>query len=200
MNSPSKAKPHRFEALAIASSTGGPQALSVLFKSLRGFISHVPVFITQHMPANFTSVLCETLTRDAHMDCHEAKDGEMVKAGMIYLAPGDYHMLVEFTGKGPMLRLNQEPPINFCRPAADPMFAALSALYKDRLLGVVLTGMGSDGLEGAKKIVAAGGTIIAQDKKSSVVWGMPKAVADANIAKTILPLDQLGHYIVRALA
>ncbi|MFZ4125038.1 MAG: CheB methylesterase domain-containing protein [Rickettsiales bacterium] len=200
MNSASKAKPHRFEALAIASSTGGPQALSALFKSLRGGINHVPVFITQHMPANFTSVLAENITRDAHMDCHEAKDGEMIKAGVIYLAPGDYHMLVEFTGKCPMLRLNQEPPVNFCRPAADPMFAALSSLYKDRLLGVVLTGMGSDGLEGAKKIVAAGGAVIAQDEKSSVVWGMPKAVSDAKIAKAILPLDQLGNYILRAIA
>ncbi|MBN8543760.1 MAG: chemotaxis protein CheB [Alphaproteobacteria bacterium] len=200
MSSARSTKTHRFEALAIASSTGGPQALSALFKSLRGGISHVPVFITQHMPANFTTVLAETISRDAHMDCHEAKDGEMVKSGVIYLAPGDYHMLVEFSGKGPVLRLNQDPPVNFCRPAADPMFAALASFYKDRLLGVVLTGMGSDGLEGAKKIVAAGGTIIAQDEKTSVVWGMPKAVSDAKIAKAVLPLDQMGHYIVRALA
>jgi two-component system chemotaxis response regulator CheB len=197
---PTKTKPLKAQAVAIASSTGGPQALAELFKSLRGQIAPVPIFITQHMPASFTTILAENIAKASGADCHEAKDGELAKPGVIYLAPGNFHMVTEFSGKGTVIRLNQNPPVNFCRPAADPMFESLSAIYRERLLGVVLTGMGSDGLNGAKKIVADGGQVIAQDEKSSVVWGMPKAIAEAKIARAILPLNEIGSYIVRAIA
>jgi two-component system chemotaxis response regulator CheB len=192
-------KSPKAQAVAIASSTGGPQALADLCKSLQGKLTTVPVFITQHMPASFTAILAENLTRASGMDCHEAKDGELAKPGVIYVAPGNYHMVAEFSGKGTIIRLNQNPPVNFCRPAADPMFEALSNIYRECLLAVVLTGMGSDGLKGAKKIVADGGQVIAQDEASSVVWGMPKAISDAKIAKAILPLQEIGSYITRAI-
>lgn len=197
MSTTAARRPHKFEALAIASSTGGPQALAEVLKSLRGKLDHIPVFITQHMPASFTSVLAQNLARVSGMDCHEAKDGERVKPGVIYVAPGDYHMLIEFTGMGNVIRLNQDPPVNFCRPSADPMLYTLAAIYKDRLLTVVLTGMGSDALNGCKTVVNTGGTVIAQDEASSVVWGMPRAVSEAKLAKYILPLDQIWHQIAR---
>lgn len=189
----------KFQALAIASSTGGPQALSDLLKQLRGRVDHIPIFITQHMPASFTGILAQNLARVSGMDCHEGKDGEMVKPGVVYIAPGDYHMIIEYTAKGNVIRLNKEPPVNFCRPSADPMFYTLAAIYKEKLLAVVLTGMGQDGLNGAKVITDVGGTIIAQDEESSVVWGMPRAVAEAKIAKAVMPLDQMGLYITRSI-
>lgn len=198
--SPTSGRPSKIKALAIASSTGGPQALSDLLKSLRGKLDHIPVFITQHMPASFTPILAQNLSRVSGMDCHEAKDGEMVKPGVVYVAPGDYHMIVEYTLKGNILRLSQEAPVNFCRPSADPMFYTLAAVYKEKLLAVVLTGMGSDGLNGAKIIVSVGGHVIVQDEETSVVWGMPKAVAEANLATAIIPLPQIPLYITRALA
>lgn len=193
-------KPHKIQALAIASSTGGPQALAELLTSLRGRLNHVPVFITQHMPASFTGILAQNLARASGMECREAKNNEEVKPGTIYIAPGDYHMIAEYGQKGNVIRLNQEPPVNFCRPSADPMLYTLAAIYKEGLMAVVLTGMGSDGLHGAKVVVTVGGTVIAQDEASSVVWGMPKAVAEANLAKAVLPLNEMGHYIARSLA
>lgn len=194
----SAAKP-KFTALAIASSTGGPQALSDLLKQLRGRVDHIPIFITQHMPASFTAILAQNLSRVSGMDCHEGKDGELVKPGVVYVAPGDFHMIVEYNPKGNIIRLNKEPPVNFCRPSADPMFYSLAAIYKEKLLTVVLTGMGSDGLNGAKAIAGVGGTIIAQDEESSVVWGMPRAIAEAKLAKAVMPLDQMGLYITRSI-
>ena len=128
----------------------------------------------------------------------EAEDGMIVKAGEVYLAPGDYHMEVAKDGVNVVLKLNQKPPVNFCRPAVDVMLPSLVKVYGRNLLTVILTGMGQDGMVGAKEAAAAGGTIIAQDEASSVVWGMPKAVADAGICKAILPLDDISGYIIRA--
>jgi two-component system chemotaxis response regulator CheB len=191
----------RANALAIASSTGGPQALVELFKKLAGNLSRVPVFVTQHMPPAFTTILAQNISKAAGAECHEATDGEKVLPGVIYVAPGDYHLRAQVGAGGQIiLRITQEPPENYCRPAADPMFRSLAAIYGRRLIGVVLTGMGADGKLGAEQIVAAGGQVLAQDEASSVVWGMPRAVAEAGIAKAVLPLDDIPAYIVRAIA
>lgn len=186
-------------AIAIASSTGGPQALSVLFHGLKKSISHVPVFVTQHMPAKFTTMLAEHMARDTGLNCREAVDGESVCPGTVYIAPGNYHMLAVKEAGGVIIRLNQNPPVNFCRPAADPMLTSLAHIYRSSLLTVILTGMGSDGLAGSQDVVAAGGSVIAQDEETSVVWGMPGAVTNAKLTKAVLPLQQIAPYVERAL-
>lgn len=183
------------KALAIASSTGGPQALQKLFGQLKGKLLHIPIFITQHMPPTFTTMLAEHIARAGERRCVEAQDGMDVAAGCIYLAPGDFHMQPEQSGGKVVIRLNQKPPVNFCRPAADPMIESLSRIYGKNLLLAVLTGMGQDGFEGAKLAIAAGGSVIAQDEASSVVWGMPKAVATANLCQAVLPLDNIPAYL-----
>ena len=186
-------------ALAIASSTGGPQALLTLFTALKGKNHSVPIFITQHMPPNFTTILAEHISKTIGSDCHEAKDGEAVMPGVVYLAPGDYHMVVERKGSGVVVRVNQAPPENFCRPAADPMLRSLASAYGAKLVVAVLTGMGSDGARGAADVVNAGGTVVAQDEASCVVYGMPKAVVESKLATAILPLDQMAPYFMRSM-
>lgn len=186
-------------ALAIASSTGGPQALQQLFAGLQGKLLHIPIFVTQHMPPTFTTILADHITKTGGRPCAEGKDGEEVLPGRIYLAPGDYHMLVvEEKGKI-LIRLNQEPQVNFCRPAADPMFASISKVYGKNLMAVVLTGMGQDGTEGAKVIVNNNGSVIAQDEASSVVWGMPGAAAQAGVCRAILPLNDIPSYLIKEI-
>jgi two-component system chemotaxis response regulator CheB len=157
----------------------------------------LPICITQHMPATFTTILAEHITRTAKRPCAEGVDGQVIEAGRIYLAPGDNHMKIEQQGAQRVIRLNKEPPENFCRPAVDPMFRSLAAVYGPAVLGVVLTGMGSDGAKGGKVLVEAGGTVIAQDEATSVVWGMPGAAANAGICSAVLPIDKLPGEIVR---
>jgi two-component system, chemotaxis family, protein-glutamate methylesterase/glutaminase len=195
----SAAKPKSVKAIAIASSTGGPQALNMLFSLLGSRITRVPIFITQHMPPSFTTILAEHLAKASGMPCHEAIDGEKIVPGTVYLAPGDYHMLAVSTSEGPKIQLNQAAPENFCRPAADPMLRSLAAIYGNGLLSVVLTGMGQDGLKGCQAASAAGGYVIAQDQASSVVWGMPRAVAEANVAQEILPLNAIPEALIKAV-
>ena len=189
-----KQLPKQADVIAIGSSTGGPQALLALFKELDPKMK-APIFITQHMPATFTTILAEHITKASRRTCAEAVDGEGVQPGRIYIAPGDWHMVVRSDDGKKVIRLNQEPPINFCRPAVDPMFKSLAEVYQGRVLGVVLTGMGQDGLEGGKTIVESGGTVVAQDEPTSVVWGMPGAVATAGLCNAVLPLTNLSRYI-----
>ena len=184
------------QIVAIGSSTGGPQALVRVVSALSADLN-VPVIITQHMPPTFTAILAESITRSTGLKCVEAVSGTMLERGCVYVAPGDYHMTVK--GRGGPIELNQGPPENFCRPAVDPMFRSVAAAYGPLALGVVLTGMGSDGREGARAIVSAGGTVIAQDEESSVVWGMPGAVAHAGLASAIVPLDLIGAEIKKKL-
>lgn len=186
------------KALAIASSTGGPQALMDIFRALKGKLEETPIFVTQHMPRTFTKILSEHLAQACGRDCHEGIEGERVENGKIYLAPGDYHMVPKLEGGQVIIHLNQEPEVNFCRPAADPMIEGLVDAYGEHLMLLVLTGMGHDGLNGARKLSDKGGTIIAQDKESSVVWGMPRAVADHKLCKAVLPLDRIPSYLTRA--
>lgn len=190
----------RVAAIAIASSTGGPQALQVLFSQLKNRALRVPIFITQHMPPTFTAILADHISKAAGIPAFEAKDGQPVQAGNIYLAPGDYHMQPERTADGGVvIRLNQNPPENFCRPAADPMLRNLSAIYGNQLLVAVLTGMGADGAAGSRKVVEAGGEVIAQDQETCVVWGMPRAVTEAKLITNALPLDNIADYLARAV-
>ena len=185
-------------AIAIGSSTGGPQALLKVMSDLGGDLKR-PIYITQHMPATFTTLLAEHITRSTALTCNEAKDGESVSADQAYLAPGDYHMEVEAGDPAPVIRLNQNPPESFCRPAVDPMLRSLSRLYGSRLLVVILTGMGADGAKGSEKVIAAGGTVIAQDEATIVVWGMPGAVATAGLCSEVMPIGDIAPYIRKLL-
>jgi len=178
-------------AIAIGSSTGGPQALLEVLKDMAPSIK-LPILITQHMPATFTTLLAEHIGRVSGVPCAEAQDGEVVNAGQIYLAPGNYHMVVERDGTDTIIRLNQNPPENFCRPAVDPMLRSLAKIYGPSLLTIILTGMGSDGQKGATEVVAAGGTVMAQDEATSVVWGMPGAVATSGLCSAVLPIKEIG--------
>ena len=189
----------RIDAIAIASSTGGPQALSVVLSHIKDAVHNVPVFITQHMPATFTQMLAEHLSRDTGITCMEAADDQAIENSKVYIAPGDFHMTIVGEASAPKIKLSQEPPVNFCRPAADPMFESLVQLYGDNLLVLVLTGMGSDGLKGAGLAKEAGATIVVQDEASSVVWGMPGAIANAGLATHVLPLANIAAFINESL-
>lgn len=181
--------------LSIGSSTGGPQALFEFLKHMKPTIN-VPVVLTQHMPPTFTSILADHISRMTSWTCSEAKDGDELRAGHIYLAPGDFHMLVENKGGKYVIATNQGPQENFCRPAVDPMLRSVVQVFEGSVLTVILTGMGADGLKGGEVVVKAGGTVVAQDEKSSVVWGMPGAVATAGLCSAVLPLKELGEYVM----
>jgi two-component system chemotaxis response regulator CheB len=184
------------EVLAIGSSTGGPQALFNVVGSLSKDVRQ-PILITQHMPATFTTILAEHLTRVSNRPCAEAKDGDPVEQGRIYVAPGDFHMVVEGGAGKRVIRLLKTPPENFCRPAVDPMLRSLADSYGKRVLVAILTGMGYDGQKGAERITQVGGTVIAQDEASSVVWGMPGAVALAGLCTAVMPIGDIGPYLQR---
>jgi len=183
--------------LLIGSSTGGPQALTGLMAQLGPVIERAPVLITQHMPPTFTTILAEHLARAANCPAHEAEDGEPIVPGTIYLAPGGRHMTVGGRKGAPAISLNDGPLINFCRPAVDPMFCTAAQAWGGGILAVILTGMGSDGTHGAQDVVAAGGSVIAQDEASSVVWGMPGAAAHAGVCSAVLPLDAIAPKVTR---
>jgi two-component system chemotaxis response regulator CheB len=185
------------KALLIGSSTGGPQALMALVAEIGPVIDRFPVLITQHMPPTFTTILAEHLARASNRPAREAIDGEAVKAGHIYLAPGGRHMRVVRHGIEPVIALDDGPPVNFCKPAVDPLFASAVDVWQGATLALVLTGMGSDGMRGGKDIAAAGGSVIAQDEATSVVWGMPGAAAHAGICAAVLPLNQIAPKLVR---
>jgi two-component system chemotaxis response regulator CheB len=183
--------------LLIGSSTGGPQALMALVADVGAVIDRYPVLITQHMPPTFTTILAEHLARSSRRPAHEAVDGEVIKAGQIYLAPGGRHMRVVRQGAQAMIALDDGPAVNFCKPAVDPLFTSAIEVWQGGIMSVILTGMGSDGTRGGKAIVAAGGSVIAQDEATSVVWGMPGAAANAGICAAVLPLNQIAPKLVR---
>jgi two-component system chemotaxis response regulator CheB len=186
----------RVDVLAVGVSTGGPNALGVLLPSLANL--PVPIVIVQHMPPLFTKLLADQLTNSTKLPVSEGETGTIVEPGHVYLAPGDYHMVVERDGPRPRLRLNQGPQENSCRPSVDVLFRSVAATYGAGVLAVVLTGMGSDGALGAQLIHAAGGHVLAQDEASSVVWGMPGAVVRAGVAHQVLPLTELGPALAHA--
>ncbi len=180
--------------VAIASSTGGPNALADVLSHLPKAFP-LPILITQHMPAVFTGLLAQRLERDTGRACKEAVDGEPILPNHTYVAPGGFHMIVRTEEAKPYIQLSLAEPENYCRPSADPMFRSIAAIYGASTLGVVLTGMGEDGMRGARAIHERGGRILVQDEATSVVWGMPGAVANAGLASAILPLPEIAGAI-----
>ena len=186
--------------LLIGASTGGPQALNAVVAQLPGVIACAAVLITQHMPPTFTTILAEHLARASGRPAHEAVDREPIVPGRIYLAPGGKHMLVDRVDHAPIIALDQGPPVNFCRPAVDPLFSSAARTWGRSILAVILTGMGADGARGAADIVAAGGSVVAQDEATSVIWGMPGAAAHAGLCSAVLPLDRIAGKIASLFA
>jgi len=184
--------------LAIGSSTGGPNALADVFSRLPRDIA-VPIVLVQHMPPMFTRLLAERLTSQFGIPVAEATAGTLLLPGQAFIAPGDYHMAVVRDGTQVRLHINQDPPENSCRPAVDVLFSSVARTYGKNSLGVILTGMGQDGLRGCQHIYEAGGQIVAQDEASSVVWGMPGHVVRAGLADKVLPLDMIGPEIGKRL-
>jgi two-component system chemotaxis response regulator CheB len=184
----------RPEIITIGSSTGGPQALFQVLRDI-GADPGVAILVTQHMPPTFTKILAEHAGRASGLPCKEAEDGESIERGHVYIAPGDYHMMIKVRNDRPVIAINQDPPVNFCRPAVDPMLRSVVEIYGSRILNVILTGMGSDGMLGSQAVVDAGGTVIAQDELTSIVWGMPGAVATRGLCSAVLPVDQIGGHV-----
>jgi two-component system chemotaxis response regulator CheB len=187
-------------ALLIGASTGGPQALNAVVSGITEVIDHAPVLITQHMPPTFTTILAEILERACERPAHEGVDGEPVRAGRIYIAPGGRHMRVVRRDGQATIALDDGPPINFCKPSVDPMFSSAAEVWGSWNLALILTGMGSDGTRGAGSIVDAGGSVIAQDEDTSVVWGMPGAATRAGLCCAVLPVDQIAGIVVGMFA
>jgi two-component system, chemotaxis family, protein-glutamate methylesterase/glutaminase len=188
----------RADILTIGVSTGGPNALAELFPTLPGDLP-VPIVLVQHMPPFFTKLLADRLTSKSPLDIQEGKAGEKLVPGKAWIAPGDYHMVLEKKADGVYLKTNQDPQENSCRPAVDPLFRSVVEIYGAKTLAVILTGMGQDGLIGCEHVKDAGGQVIVQDEESSVVWGMPGFVARAGLADEILPLNQIGQKIISKL-
>jgi len=186
------------DILAIGVSTGGPNALAELMPSL-GKNFPVPVVIVQHMPPLFTRLLAERIGAISGFKCWEGAAGQMLRPGHLWVAPGGFHMETERVRDGVSIRLHEEHPENSCRPAVDVLFRSVAKSYGSKVLSVVLTGMGQDGLKGCEAIAAAGGQVLVQDEASSVVWGMPGAVSNAGLADKVLPLKELGPEILRRI-
>lgn len=186
------------EVLAIGTSTGGPNALAEVLPALRGDFP-VPIVVVQHMPPLFTRLLSERLDKQSEIRIREGIPGGVLEAGQAWIAPGDYHMVVERHGTSVRLAMNQDPPENSCRPAVDVLFRSIAKLYGSSALAVVLTGMGSDGVRGAQEIRGRGGKVFVQDEASSVVWGMPGQVAASGSADAIFPLNAMASEIERCI-
>lgn len=184
----------RPDVIAIGSSTGGPQALLQFFAELKPAIKQ-PIFVTQHMPPTFTTILAEHISKQTGYVCAEAIDGEVVQSGRVYIAPGNYHMLVKVDAGRKIISVNQDPPENFCRPAVDPMMRSIVEAYGKKVLAVIFTGMGSDGAKGSQKVAEAGGIVLAQDETTSVVWGMPGATAMLGVCTQVLPLGLMAKAV-----
>jgi two-component system chemotaxis response regulator CheB len=183
--------------LLIGASTGGPQALTRLVARLDAVTDTAPVLITQHMPATFTTILAEHLTRAGAKPVHEAVDGEPVLAGHVYLAPGGRHMKVARRDGTAVIVIDDGAPVHYCKPAVDPLFSSAAEVWGSWNLALILTGMGSDGTSGAADVVKAGGNVIAQDEATSVVWGMPGHAVSAGVCSAVLPLEQIAPTVSR---
>lgn len=182
------------DVLAIGASTGGIHSLGVLFHGLPKRIG-VPILVTQHLPPPFMPVFARQLAMIANRECLVAEDGMRLRPDVILLAPGDAHLTVEPVGKVTVVRLTHGRSVSGCMPSVDPMFASVGAVFNTGSLGVILTGIGRDGVEGASRMVACGGAVIAQDETSSAVWGMPRAVLEAGLACAVLPPDKIARRI-----
>lgn len=184
------------ELVVIGTSTGGPNALASVLPALPGDFP-VPVVVVQHMPPTFTRFLAERL--DANCDLHvvEAESDQPLRAGTIFIAPGDFHLELYPRGTRMRLRTLQTPPENSCRPSVDVLFRSAAEVFGKSTLAVIMTGMGQDGLRGSEALHASGATVLAQDEATSVVWGMPGFVVQAGLAEKVLPLNSIGPEIAR---
>jgi two-component system, chemotaxis family, protein-glutamate methylesterase/glutaminase len=178
----------------IGSSTGGPKALMELVPNIPADIS-AAILIVQHMPPIFTNSLAERLNQASEIEVVEAREGDSVNRGTALMAPGGYHMIINGEGR---ISLNQEPPVQGVRPAVDVTMKSVAGSYGDKSLGVVLTGMGSDGTLGSSYIKTAGGKVLAQDEATSAIYGMPKSVVRAGFADKIIPLDKMAKEIFQS--
>lgn len=190
------ATPEDFELVAIGASTGGIHALSQLLRAIPASFQ-VPILVTQHLPASFMSYFATQLAVLGSRPCDVATDRMRIRPGRIIVAPGDAHMGVVRTSDGAAIRLTHEKSASGCMPSVDPMFESVAEVFGSRALGVVLSGMGRDGCEGAADMIGAGARVLVQDRESSVVWGMPGAVAGAGRATAVLPPDEIGRLIAR---
>jgi two-component system chemotaxis response regulator CheB len=186
----------KFQVLAIGVSTGGPQALGEIIPQLPKDLP-VGVMIVQHMPPTFTKLLADRLNSNSPLEILEAEEGMEIVPGRIVIAKGDHHMRACRRGNAVVAALDQGPQENSCRPAVDVLFRSLAEVYHGNVLSVVLTGMGHDGLRGTRDLKTAGALSIVQDRATSVVWGMPGAIADAGLADAVLPLNQIVAEVVR---
>lgn len=197
VRAPRTTSPGRVDLVAIGISTGGPNALAELLPRLPSSFP-VPVVIVQHMPPLFTKLLAERLDGKCSLSVREATSNALLSPGTVWVAPGDQHMLVERQGAGAgRIRLTSSPQENSCRPAVDPLFRSVAATYGPNALGVIMTGMGQDGLRGSEEVIAAGGSIVTQDEASSVVWGMPGFVVRAGLADAVVDLQGLAAEITK---
>ena len=186
-------------AVVIGVSTGGPLALIEIFNVFKKPLP-IPMFIVQHMPPKFTELMAQRLSTLSPVQVVEAQHGDIAENGMVYIAPGGFHLHLERMGTKIVMYTSEDPPENSCRPAVDVLFRTAAQIYKNKLLGIVLTGMGSDGLKGAKEIIDAGGEMVVQDEVTSVIWGMPGAIAKANLAHKIIPLNKVADEIINRFA
>ncbi len=185
--------------VVIGASTGGPQAVPIVLKGLMPAIHQVPVFVALHIPAQFTSTIAAHIERATAMPTRTARHGEDVLNGHIYISPGNLHLALARIGDAAVVVLSDAPPENFCKPSVDVLFRTAAQAFGADAIGIVLTGMGSDGLSGSRAIVESGGVVIAQDAASSAVWGMPRSVVQEGLAHSVLPLDAIGPAICRLL-
>ncbi|MFA6297752.1 MAG: chemotaxis response regulator protein-glutamate methylesterase [Nocardioides sp.] len=185
--------------LVIASSTGGPDALAQVLAALPGDLP-VPVLLAQHMPPVFTTMFAERLDRVSPLSVREAVDGDLVVAGQVLVAPGDRHLRISRASGVVRAHLDDGPKESFCRPAADPLFRSAAETYSDAVVALVLTGMGHDGLGGCRAIAERKGRIMVQDEATSVVWGMPGAVANAGLADEVVPLGEIAQRLTTMVA
>jgi two-component system chemotaxis response regulator CheB len=188
----------KVELLAVGCSTGGPEALTSVLTRMPADLP-VPVVVVQHMPPVFTRLFAERLDRVSKLRVVEATDGVTLQPGHVYVAPGDRHLEVARVGTQVRTRLHDGPPECFCRPAVDVLFRSVAAAYKGAALGLVLTGMGQDGKRGSEVLRDVGARVVVQDEATSVVWGMPGAIASAGLADAVLPLDQIGSAVIERI-
>lgn len=186
---------NRYDVIVIGASTGGPKAIEKLLKELPGDLG-VPVLVVQHMPKGFTKSFAERLNRCCKIEVLEASDGIRIEKNKVYIAPGGYHMEVI---KGGRIQLNEDASIWGVRPAVDKLFISISKVFKERIISVILTGMGKDGAKGIVTIKAAGGITISQDEKSSTIYGMPKVAYETGAVDYVLPLDEIALKIKNLL-
>jgi len=186
----------QYKAVALGISTGGPMSLQQVIPKLKADLN-APVFIVQHMPPKFTKSLADRLNSLSQLEVKEAENGEVVKNNVVYIAPGGYHMIFRKNGPNVTIEISNEPANTLHKPSVDVMVSSAVKVYGKNLLGVIMTGMGKDGFEGIKELKEVGGHAIAQDEMSCVVYGMPKAIVDADLADIVAPLDKIAEHINR---